>query len=86
MLIPKRARPTTMRPMTAPPLKAIGNAAMRPPFLAALAVLTLAFTATSIPIMPAKPENTVPNTNVRPIFTPRATERIIAMTATNAPR
>ena len=75
-----------MRPMTAPPRNATGNAAERPPFRAALAVLTLAFTAISNPMTPAKADKTVPKTYVMPIFTPRNNESAKAMTATNIPR
>jgi len=48
-LIPIIPRPTTLRPITAPPEKAIDKALFIPLSLAALAVRTLAFVATVMP-------------------------------------
>ena len=42
-------RPTTHIPITTPPEKATSRALPRPPFHAALVVLTFAFVATFIP-------------------------------------
>ena len=60
-MTPSKPRPTTKRPVIAPPLKATSSAGTIP-FVAACAVLTLAFTDTFIPINPQAPESTAPIT------------------------
>ena len=59
MVKPKRPRPTTEKPITAPLEKAILNALAQLP-IAALAVLALALVAIFIPRKPAKAEVNVP--------------------------
>ncbi len=59
---PSKLKPTTARPMTAPPRNAIKNAGLMP-FCAASAARELAEVATIIPIFPAIADNTVPAMN-----------------------
>ena len=61
-----RARPTTRRPVTAPPLKAVRRAAVRP-FEAASAVRTLAITAIRMPKKPAARLQAAPTIKPKPV-------------------
>ena len=56
---PSSEKPTTSRPMTAPPRKPIKNAGLMP-FCAPSAVLAFESVATRMPILPAMAERTVP--------------------------
>ena len=60
---PRSPSPATVNPITAPPLKATGNAFSVPPSLAASVVLPLAAVAILIPIKPASEERKAPATN-----------------------
>ena len=57
---PKRPRPTTDIPMTAPPEKAMDRALFMPLVRAALAVRTFALVATVMPRKPARTEKSAP--------------------------
>ena len=59
------AKPATSIPVTAPDLKATSSPLTKP-FLEASAVLTLAWTDTSIPTYPAIPDNVAPIKYPRP--------------------
>ena len=61
-----RARATTSRPVTAPPLKALRKAAVRL-MVAAWAVRTLAMTAIRIPAKPATRLQAAPTTKPMPV-------------------
>jgi len=71
-----KARPATIIPVTAPPLKARPRPAASP-FLAASAVLTLAITDTRIPIYPAMNDATAPIKNPMAVFAPRVAKIIM---------
>ena len=60
-MTPRSPSPTTNKPVIAPPLKATSSAGTMP-FVAACAVLTLAFTETFIPIKPQAPDRKAPTT------------------------
>ena len=59
MVTPRRPIPTTVTPITVPLEKAIRKAGFRP-WIAAVAVLTFARTATLMPTNPATAEQIVP--------------------------
>ena len=61
MEIPNRARPATVKPITAPPRNASGSARWAPS-MAAWVVRALALVAMSIPTKPAVAEKTAPHT------------------------
>ena len=58
---PKSPTPTTVIPITLPPIKAMFSAPFMP-FIAAKAVLPFAFVATFIPTYPVKPLQSAPDT------------------------
>ncbi len=60
-LTPSRPKPTTEKPITAPPEKAISKALLML-FFAACAVFTLDLVAAFMPINPATPEAMAPTT------------------------
>merc|ERR550537_2133575 len=102
METPKRPRPTTVKPMIEPPVKATRNALLRwsfaPSFLrAAWVVLTLASVATLMPIQPAWADSMAPTMKQIAVFSPsttsapstrmpRRTKRTMATTVTNPAR
>ena len=59
---PNSPKPATDIPITAPPEKAIFNALVIPPSMAAFVVLEFALVAIFIPIKPANPEQIAPRT------------------------
>ena len=65
-----RPRPTTIRPVTAPPWKARAKARWNPSF-AASATRTLARTDTFMPMIPAEALATAPRTNPAAVHSPR---------------
>ncbi len=64
---PSKPNPTTLIPITLPPLKATSNALTIPLSCAAVAVLELAFVALFIPIYPAAKLNSDPSKNAKAV-------------------
>ena len=77
------ARPTTVMPMTAPPLKATSRAGARP-MRAAAVVRTLAFVATRMPAQPATADATAPSTKERAMSGLRASSPSLAKARSTA--
>ena len=69
---PRRPRPPTARPITAPPLYETRSAAGWPPFLAAIAVLPLAEVALLIPEYPAITEVNAPKRKAMEVSIPKS--------------
>ena len=62
---PSNPKPATVKPITAPPLNATGNALRVPPSLAASVVLPFAAVAILIPTNPASEESNAPAMNAK---------------------